>query len=94
MTRRRRITITKIQLKRIYKKIYQYNNTKIKQYDSLENIAKALSTVYTQGYNKVDYKNNIIYYPEFYVKCLQNNNKYEVVNITYFTKNNQVKDLF
>ena len=86
--------MTKIQLKRIYIKIYQYNKTKIKQYDTLENIAKALSTIYTQGYNKIDYKNNIIYYPEFYVKCLQNNNKYEVVNITYFTKNNQVKDLF
>ena len=81
-------------MKRIFGKIYQYNNTKIKQYDKLENIAKALSTIYTQGYKKIDYKNNIIYYPEFYVKCLQNNNKYEVVNITYFTKNNQVKDLF
>ena len=86
--------MTKIQLKRVFNKIYQYNNTQVKQYDSLENIAKALSTVYTQGYKSIDYKNNIIYYPEFYVKCLQNNNKYEVVNITYFTKNNQVKDLF
>ena len=81
-------------MKRIFGKIYQYNNTKIKQYDSLENIAKALSTIYTQGYKSIDHKNNIIYYPEFYVKCLQNNNKYEVVNITYYTKNNQVKDLF
>lgn len=86
--------MTKIQLKRIYTKIYQYNNTKIKQYDNLEYIAKALSTVYTQGYKSIDYKKNIIYYPEFYVKCENNGNKYIVNNITYFTKNNQVKDLF
>lgn len=86
--------MTKIQLRRIFNKIYQYNNTQVKQYDNLEHIAKALSTVYTQGYKNIDYKKNIIYYPEFYVKCLQNNNKYEVVNITYFTKNNQIKDLF
>lgn len=86
--------MTKIQLKRIYKHIYKYNNTQIKQYDNLKHIAKALSTVYTQGYKSIDYNKNIIYYPEFIVKCLQNNNKYEVVNITYFTKNNQVKDLF
>ena len=86
--------MTKIQLKRIYTKIYQYNNTQVKKYDNLEHIAKALSTVYTQGYNKVDYKNNIIYYPEFIVKCNKDNNKYIVNNITYYTKNNQVKDLF
>jgi len=86
--------MTKIQLKRIYKHIYKYNNIQIKQYDNLKHIAKALSTVYTQGYKSIDYKKNIIYYPEFIVKCLQNNNKYEVVNITYFTKNNQCKDLF
>lgn len=86
--------MTKIQLKRIYKHIYKYNNTQIKQYDNLKHIAKALSTVYTQGYKNIDYNKNIIYYPEFIVKCLQNNNKYEVVNITYFTKNNQCKDLF
>lgn len=86
--------MTKIQLKRIFNKIYVYNNTKIKQYDNLEYIAKALSTVYTQSYKNIDYNKNIIYYPEFYVKCLQNNDKYEVVNITYFTKNNQIKDLF
>ena len=86
--------MTKIQLKRIYTKIYQYNNTKIKQYDNLEHIAKALSTVYTQGYKNIDYKKNIIYYPEFYVKCNKENDYYTVNNITYFTKNNQVKDLF
>lgn len=86
--------MTKIQLKRIYKKIYQYNNTDIIKYDNLKHIAKALSTVYTQSYKNIDYNKNIIYYPEFIVKCLQNNNKYEVVNITYFTKNNQCKDLF
>lgn len=86
--------MTKIQLKRIYTKIYQYNNTKIKQYDNLEYIAKALSTVYTQGYKNIDYKKNIIYYPEFIVKCIKNNNKYIVNNITYYTKNNQIKDLF
>ena len=86
--------MTKIQLKRIYTRIYQYNNTQVKQYDNLEHIAKALSTVYTQGYNKVDYNNNIIYYNEFIVKCNKENDKYVVSNITYFTKNNQVKDLF
>lgn len=86
--------MTKIQLKRIYKKIYQYNNTDIIKYDNLKQIAKNLSTVYTQSYKNIDYNKNIIYYPEFIVKCLQNNNKYEVVNITYFTKNNQCKDLF
>ena len=88
------IKITKIQLKRIFNKIYQYNNTKVKQYDTLENIAKALSTIYTQSYKSIDYKNNIIYYPEFYVSCNKDNNKYTVNNITYYTKNNQVRDLF
>ena len=86
--------MTKIQLKRIFNKIYVYNNTQIKQYDNLKHIAKALSTIYTQSYKSIDNTKNIIYYPEFIVKCLQNNNKYEVVNITYFTKNNQIKDLF
>lgn len=86
--------MTKIQLKRIFNKIYIYNNTKVKQYDNLKHIAKALSTVYTQGYKSIDYKKNIIYYPEFYVKCDKNGNKYIVNNITYFTKNNQVRDLF
>lgn len=86
--------MTKIQLKRIYTKIYQYNNTKIKQYTSLECIAKALSTVYTQGYKSIDTNKNIIFYPEFIVKCNKDNNKYIVNNITYYTKNNQVKDLF
>ena len=86
--------MTKIQLKRIYKYIYKYNNTQIKQYDNLKHIAKALSTVYTQGYKSIDYKNNIIYYPEFIVKCNKYNNKFIVNNITYFTKNNQCKDLF
>lgn len=86
--------MTKIQLKRIFNKIYQYNNTQVKKYDNLEHIAKALSTIYTQGYKSIDYKKNIIYYPEFYVKCDKDNNKYVVNNITYFTKNNQIKDLF
>lgn len=86
--------MTKIQLKRIYKKIYQYNNTDIIKYDNLKYIAKALSTVYTQSYKSIDNKNNIIYYPEFIVKCNKYNNKFIVNNITYFTKNNQCKDLF
>ena len=86
--------MTKIQLKRIYKKIYQYNNTDIIKYDNLKHIAKALSTVYTQSYKSIDNKNNIIYYPEFIVKCNKYNNKFTVNNITYFTKNNQCKDLF
>lgn len=86
--------MTKIQLKRIYTKIYQYNNTEIKQYNTLEHIAKNLSTIYTQSYKSIDNKNNIIYYPEFIVKCNKYNNKYIVNNITYFTKNNQIRDLF
>jgi len=86
--------LTKIQLKRIYTKIYQYNNTEIKQYDTLEHIAKNLSTIYTQSYKSIDNKNNIIYYPEFIVKCNKYNNKFIVNNITYYTKNNQVRDLF
>lgn len=36
----------------------------------------------------------ILYYPEFIVKCNKDNEKYEISNITYFTKNNQIKDLF
>ena len=86
--------MTKIQLRRIFNKIYTYNNTQVKQYNKLEQIAKNLSTIYTQSYKSIDNKKNIIYYPEFIVKCIQNNNKYEVVNITYFTKNNQIRDLF
>lgn len=86
--------MTKIQLKRIYKKIYQYNNTDIIKYDNLKQIAKNLSTVYTQSYKNIDYNKNIIYYPEFFVKCDKNNNKFIVNNITYFTKNNQIKNLF
>lgn len=86
--------MTKIQLKRIFNKIYVYNNTQVKQYDNLKNIAKALSTVYTQDYKNIDYIKNIIYYPEFFVKCDKNNDKYIINNITYFTKNNQTKDLF
>ena len=86
--------MTKIQLKRIFRKIYQYNNTQVKKYDNLKHIAKALSTIYTQGYKSIDHKNNIIYYPEFIVKCEKENDYFIVNNITYFTKNNQVKDLF
>lgn len=87
--------MTKIQLKRIFNKIYQYNNTDIIKYDNLKQIAKNLSTVYTQSYKNIDYNKNMIYYPEFIVKCTQNNNnKFTVNNITYYTKNNQIKDLF
>lgn len=87
--------MTKIQLKRIFNKIYQYNNTDIIKYDNLKQIAKNLSTVYTQSYKNIDYNKNTIYYPEFIVKCTQNNNnKFTVNNITYYTKNNQIKDLF
>lgn len=87
--------MTKIQLKRIFNKIYQYNNTDIIKYDNLKQIAKNLSTVYTQSYKNIDYNKNIVYYPEFIVKCTQNNNnKFTVNNITYYTKNNQIKDLF
>lgn len=87
--------MTKIQLKRIFNKIYQYNNTDIIKYDNLKQIAKNLSTVYTQSYKNIDYNKNIIYYLEFIVKCTQNNNnKFTVNNITYYTKNNQIKDLF
>ena len=86
--------MTKIQLKRIYTKIYQYNNTEIKKYDTLKQIAKNLSTVYTQGYKSIDNEKNVIYYPEFIVKCNKIDNKYTINNIIYFTKNNQIRDLF
>ena len=85
--------MTKIQLKRIYKKIFTYNHTEMVEYNSMEEIAKALESKYTLSYNEI--KNNKIYYPEFIVDTYRTKeNKYIVGNITYYTKNNQIRQLF
>lgn len=87
--------MTKIQLRRIYNKIYKYNRTDIREYNSLNDIAEALESKYTLTYNGIDNKTSKIYFDEFIVKCGKlNNNKFVVGNITYYTKNNQVKELF
>ena len=86
--------MTKIQLKRIYKYILKYNKNDICEYDNLKEIAKVLSTKYTLQYQKIDRKELKIYFPEFIVKCGRLNDKIVVGNITYYTKNNQVRNLF
>lgn len=86
--------MTKIQLKRIYKYILKYNKNDICEYNSLKDIAKVLSTKYTLQYQKINEKELKIYFPEFIVSCGEANGKIVVGNITYFTKNNQVRDLF
>ena len=85
--------MTKIQLKRIYKKIFTYNHTEMVEYNSMEEIAKALESKYTLSYNEI--KNNKVYYIEFIVDTYKTqDNKYIVSNITYYTKNNQIRQLF
>lgn len=86
--------MTKIQLKRVYKYILKYNNNDICEYENLKDIADVLSTKYTLTYQKIDNEKLNIYFPEFIVKCGKINDKIVVGNITYFTKNNQVRDLF
>lgn len=85
--------MTKIQLKRVYNKIFSYNNTDIVEYDSIKDIARALESKYTLCYNEI--KGDSIYYPEFIVDTYKTqDNKYIVSNITYYTKNNQIRQLF
>ena len=85
--------MTKIQLKRVYKKIFTYNHTEMVEYNSMEEIAKALETKYTLDHKEI--KDNRIYYNEFIVDTYKTqDNKVIVGNITYYTKNNQIKQLF
>ena len=85
--------MTKIQLKRVYNKIFSYNNTDIIEYDSIKDIARALESKYTLTHKGI--AGNKIYYNEFIVDTYKTqDNKYIVGNITYYTKNNQVRQLF
>ena len=85
--------MTKIQLKRVYKKIFTYNHTEMVEYNSMEEIAKALETKYTLDHKEI--KGDKIYYNEFIVDTYKTqDNKVIVGNITYYTKNNQIKQLF
>lgn len=85
--------MTKIQLKRIYKKIFTYNHTEMVEYNDIEEVARALETKYTLDHREI--KENKIYYREFIVDTYRtSDNKVIVGNITYYTKNNQIKQLF
>ena len=85
--------MTKIQLKRIYKKIFTYNNTEMIEYNDIKEVAKALESKYTLDHKEI--KDNKIYYREFIVDTYRtSDNKVIVGNITYYTKNNQIKQLF
>ena len=84
--------MTKIQLKRVYSKIFTYNKTELVEYDNLNEIARALESKYTLTHKGI--AGNKIYYNEFIVNTYEKNNKFSVGNITYYTKNNQVRKLF
>ena len=85
--------MTKIQLKRVYSKIFTYNNTELVEYESIKDIARALETKYTLTHKGI--AGNRIYYNEFIVDTYRTKeNKYIVSNITYYTKNNQIRQLF
>ena len=85
--------MTKIQLKRIYKKIFTYNHTEMVEYGNINEVARALETKYTLTHKGI--AGNKIYYNEFIVNTYKTqDNKYIVSNITYYTKNNQIKQLF
>ena len=85
--------MTKIQLKRVYKKIFTYNNTEMVEYNNLQEIARALESKYTLTHKGI--AGNKIYYNEFIVNTYKTqDNKYIVSNITYYTKNNQIRQLF
>lgn len=84
--------MTKIQLKKIYSKIFSYNRNEVREYNSLEEMAKNLESKYTLKYKEI--KGDKIYYNEFIVNTYEKNNKFSVGNITYYTKNNQVRKLF
>ena len=85
--------MTKIQLKRVYSKIFTYNNTELVEYNNLQEIARALETKYTLTHKGI--AGDKIYYNEFIVDTYKTQeNKYIVSNITYYTKNNQIRQLF
>ena len=85
--------MTKIQLKRVYSKIFTYNNTEMVEYSDLQEIAIALESKYTLTHKGIAGKK--IYYNEFIVDIYKTqDNKYIVSNITYYTKNNQIRQLF
>ena len=85
--------MTKIQLKRVYKKIFTYNNTEMVEYNNLQEIARALESKYTLTHKST--AGDKIYYNEFIVDTYKTQeNKYIVSNITYYTKNNQIRQLF
>ena len=85
--------MTKIQLKRVYSKIFTYNQTELVEYNNLQEIARALETKYTLTHKGI--AGDKIYYNEFIVDTYKTQeNKYIVSNITYYTKNNQIRQLF
>ena len=85
--------MTKIQLKRVYSKIFTYNKTELVEYNDLQEIARALESKYTLTHKGI--AGNKIYYNEFIVDTYKTQeNKYIVGNITYYTKNNQIRQLF
>ena len=85
--------MTKIQLKRVYKKIFTYNHTEMVEYNDIKEVARALETKYTLTHKGI--AGNKIYYNEFIVDTYKTqDNKYIVSNITYYTKNNQIRQLF
>ena len=85
--------MTKIQLKRVYKKIFTYNNTEMVEYNNLQEMARALESKYTLTHKGI--AEDKIYYNEFIVDTYKTQeNKYIVGNITYYTKNNQIRQLF
>ena len=85
--------MTKIQLKKVYKKIFTYNNTELVEYESIKDIARELESKYTLTHKGI--AGNKIYYNEFIVDTYRTKeNKYIVGNITYYTKNNQIRQLF
>ena len=85
--------MTKIQLKRIYRRIFTYNHTEMVEYDNIKDVAGALESKYTLDHKEI--KANRIYYNEFIVDTYKTqDNKVIVSNITYYTKYNQIKQLF
>ena len=85
--------MTKIQLKKVYKKIFTYNHTEMVEYDNIRDVARALESKYTLTHKGI--AGNKIYYNEFIVDTYKTQeNKYIVGNITYYTKNNQIRQLF
>ena len=84
--------MTKIQLKRVYSKIFTYNKTEMVEYNDLQEIARALESKYTLTHKGI--AGNKIYYNGFIVDTYKTQDKYIVSNITYYTKNNQIRQLF